>query len=185
MSNAHLPIERVKARLVGVNELAWYVHTWVLPAALALLPGKMDTPQARAEMLAIGYQESGFVARQQGGTKKTPGQGPAKSFWQFERMGGVAELLDTPSTAAILTPICDLLGYPRWTPTDLHEAMEHNDVLAAVMARLLLYRDPRQMPESNEIAKGWEIYVARWRPGKPHPQTWPAHFAAGWEMVRA
>ena len=168
-----------------VTELAWHVRTWTIPEALSLLPGKMDSPAARAQMLAIGFQESGFIARQQGGTKRTPGDGPAKSFWQFERNGGVAELLDTPSTSMVLKPICALLGYPRVSRADLHEAMEHNDVLAAVMARLLLWKDPRVMPEQSEAAKGWAIYLARWRPGEPHPSHWSANFNAAWGMVRA
>lgn len=171
------------------SELIWHVHTFVFPAAFSLLPGKMDSPEARAEMLAIGLHESGFIARQQGGTRKTAGQGPAKSFWQFEKMGGAAELLDTPTTRAILTPILDVLGYPEWTPGALHEAMEHNDTLAAVMARLLLWKDPRAMALQHEVAKGYAIYLARWRPNpdaaKKHEKDWMKNFQIAWSIVRA
>lgn len=170
-------------------ELLWFTHTHTIPAALSLLPGRMDSPEARAEMLAIGLHESDFVARQQGGTKKTPGRGPAKSLWQFEETGGAAELLETPSTRAILTPICDILGYPRWTAADLHEAMEHNDVLAAVMARLLLWKDPRSMALRHEAQKGYAIYLARWRPNPDaalkHSVDWPKNFRLAWEIVTA
>lgn len=165
------------------DDLLWHIHTVAIPAALGLLPGQMTSLEARAMLLAIGLQESGFVARQQGGTKKTPGEGPAKSFWQFEKNGGALELLESPATRPILTPICSLLGYPRWTAADLHEAMEHNDVLAAVMARLLLWKDPRTLPTALEPDKGWRMYLDRWRPGKPHPSTWPGHFARAWEVV--
>lgn len=172
-----------------MNELMWHVHTWSIPAALSLLPGKMDSPQARAEMLAIGLHESGFLARQQGGTKAKPGSGPAKSFWQFERTGGAIELIETPSTSVILQPICDLLGYPEFTAAALHEAMEHNDTLAAVMCRLLLWKDPRSMPARHEVTKGYDIYLARWRPNpeaaRKHAKDWPKNFRIAWETVTA
>jgi hypothetical protein len=168
-------------------ELMWHLHTWSIPAALSLLPGKMNSMQARAQMLAIGLHESGFIARQQHGTATTPGHGPAKSFWQFEKSGGVQELLDTPTTRIILAPICDVLGYPRILAGDLHEAMEHNDTLAAVMCRLLLWKDPRLMPERHESSKGYAIYLARWRPNAAaatkHAHDWPANFKLAWETV--
>jgi len=45
----------------------------ILPA-LAILPAKMDTPQARVMLLAIGLQESEFAHRRQ------MGNGPARGF---------------------------------------------------------------------------------------------------------
>lgn len=167
------------------EELLWHIYTYVFPAAFALLPGRMDTPQARAQLIAIGLQESGFIARQQGGTRKKPGQGKAKSFWQFEKNGGAKEVLVDITTRPILTPICDALGYPSWTARELHEAMEHNDTLATVMARLLLWKDPRSMPESTQAEKGWSIYLDRWRPGQPHHDHWHANFTYAWELIRA
>ncbi len=49
-----------------------------LRPAMALLPARMDTSEARCMLLAIGLQESRFVHRRQIG-------GPARGFWQFER----------------------------------------------------------------------------------------------------
>lgn len=167
------------------EEVIWHVASYVVPAAMSLLPGKMDTQEARAEILSIGRQESGFIARQQGGTKKVPGEGPAKSWWQFERKGGVEELLSDQRTSPILVPICHVLGYPDTSSASLHEAMEHNDTLACVMARLLLWIDPRSMPKESESKKGWEIYLARWRPGKPHPGTWEDNFKYAWSVMRS
>ena len=46
--------------------------------AMALLPARMDTPEADCMLLAIGLQESRFVHRRQIG-------GPARGFWQFEK----------------------------------------------------------------------------------------------------
>lgn len=167
------------------SELLWHVHSYIIPAAFALLPGRMSSREAHAMLLAIGLQESNFVARQQGGTKRTEGLGPAKSWWQFERNGGVKELLESSDTASVLGSVCDVLGYPVRTPASLHEAMEHNDVLAACMARLLLWRDPRTMPSKSAPVKGWAIYIERWRPGAPHPDTWKGYFENAWEIVDA
>jgi hypothetical protein len=63
--------------------------------ALALLPPAMDSPEARCLLLAIGAQESGFRDRRQiiqvkrGGKLVAVAEGPAKSFWQGERGGGM------------------------------------------------------------------------------------------------
>lgn len=164
-------------------DLLWHVHRHTIPAALALLPGQMDTPEARAMLLAIGLQESEFNARRQGGRGTKPGNGPARGFWQFERSGGVAEILTATDTADLIAPICRMFLYEP-NPLVCHAAIEHQDTLAACFARLLLWRDPRALPTMTEPDKGWRIYLARWRPGKPHPETWPSNFADAWALVR-
>jgi hypothetical protein len=163
------------------NELFWHVHRHVIPAALSLLPGKMDSIQARAMLLAIGLQESEFNARVQGGHGTVRGTGPAHGFWQFERKGGVIEVLTDLRDLA--EPICRELLY---TPTSavVHEAISDNDTLACVFARLLLWKDLRSMPESDDPKKGWQIYVDRWKPGAPRPKDWPVNFKLAWETAR-
>lgn len=170
--------------MTPVNDLLWHVYRQVLPAAFSLLPGQMHSREAVAMMLAIGLQESAFNARRQGGHGTTPGLGPARGYWQFEKNGGVAEILTSPDTKPIITPICELLLYE---PVSLvcHEALQHNDTLAACFARLLLWRDPRAMPSPIESVKGWQIYLRNWRPGKPHQATWREHFDAAWAVVKA
>jgi hypothetical protein len=159
-----------------MTDLTWYLHQWVFPAAFAVLPGQMNSREARAMLLASGLQESGFAHRKQIG-------GPARGFWQFEKDGGVKEILTSPETKALIVPICELL---RYEPISLvcHEAITHNDVLAACFARLLLWRDPRALPSPIEADKGWAIYRANWRPGKPHPETWRQHFETAWSVVK-
>ena len=134
-------------------------------------------------LLATGLQESAMNARVQGGRGTKRGNGPARSLWQFEKMGGVAEILTSPDTKDYAVPICRLLLYEP-TPETVHAVMADNDILAAVFARLLLWRDPRPMPSPIEAQKGWSIYLRNWRPGKPHPETWPAYFARAWQVVR-
>jgi len=159
------------------DDLLWHIDTHTLPAAFALLPGAMSSREARAMLLATGLQESKFTARRQ-----LP-NGPARGFWQFERAGGVTEILTTPSTKPIIEPIVSLFRFVP-TPAACHEAIQNHDVLAACFARLLLWRDPRPMPSELEADKGWQIYLRNWRPGKPHPSEWPGNFERAWQVVR-
>lgn len=160
-----------------MDEVVWYIRQNILPAAFSFLPGQMDTPEARAMLFAIGFQESNFRYRRQ------IGEGPARGFWQFERMGGVAEILQDKVTGPIIKPICKTLVVST-TPAACHEAIQHNDILAACFARLLMYRDSRPLPKKLEgPLVGWSIYRDNWRPGKPHPEKWPANFKKGWTVV--
>lgn len=166
-----------------MNDLIWHIHERVIPSALALLPGQMTSPEARAMLLSIGLQESGFNARRQGGRGTVAGQGPARGFWQFERMGGVAEILKHDTTGPIIKPIARMLLYEP-TPAVCHAAIEHCDVLAACFARLLLWVDPRPLPRRTEADKGWAMYLSNWRPGSPHPAFWIGHFKQAWDIVK-
>lgn len=159
------------------HDTAYFFYTHILDDALSLLPGRMDSREARAMLLAIGFQESEFRARRQGGG------GPARGFWQFERAGGIAEILESSNTKDHILPVCKILCIE---PTRIvcHAAVEYNDVLAACFARLLLWRDPRDLPTPIEVWKGWDIYVDNWRPGKPHRGTWMTNFNAAWDIVK-
>jgi len=39
------------------------------------------------------------------------------------------------------------------------------------------------LPGEKEARKGWEQYLRNWRPGKPHPDTWPVFFREAWRIV--
>jgi hypothetical protein len=152
-----------------------YIHAAALPAALALLPPEFDTPAARAMVLAIGLQETAFTRRRQFGG------GPARGFWEFE-LAGVAGVLVDKHLAPMLTPALQQLRYPPAVHA-CYDALEHNDVLAALFARLDLWRYPDPLPGPADAAEGWRQYLAVWRPGKPRPNDWPAYFAAAWATV--
>jgi len=165
------------------DDLLWHMESQTIPAAFALLPGAMTSREAVAMLLAIGLQESGFRARRQGGSPTKVGDGPARGFWQFERAGGVAEILTSPNTKDVIVPIVKLFCFQS-TAVACHEAIQNHDVLAACLARLLIWRDPRTLPSPIEQAKGWDIYLKNWRPGAPHPETWPHNFKHAWEITR-
>ncbi|MBN9642573.1 MAG: hypothetical protein J0I68_28860 [Achromobacter sp.] len=141
-----------------------------LNLGLALLPARMDTPEARVMLLAIGLQESRFVHRRQIG-------GPARGFWQFEKgtrasRGGVWGVFLHAASKDHLAALCKARSVAG-DPDAIYGALEYDDVLAAGVARLLLWTDPKALPPVGDADAGWALYLRTWRPGKPHPQTWP------------
>jgi hypothetical protein len=61
---------------------------------------------------------------------------------------------------------------------EVWRALQHDDILAAAAARLLLFTDPRRLPALGDEAAAWQCYIRTWRPGKPHRSTWPSLYAA-------
>lgn len=153
--------------------LSQIVETAVDPA-LALLPAAMDSPAARCMLLAIGLQESRFVHRRQIG-------GPARGFWQFEKgtrasRGGVWGVYLHPASKDRLAALCKARSV-ACDPDAIYAALEYDDILAAGVARLLLWTDPKALPRIGDADAAWSLYLRTWRPGKPHPQTWLGLYA--------
>lgn len=135
-----------------------------------LLPLKMDSPFARINQAAIGQQESGYLVRRQ------YGNGPARGYWQFEEGGGVKGVMEHKATSELARSVCHARGVPFVRRT-VWEALETDDVLAAAFCRLLMWNDSGKLPTSE--ADGWAMYARTWRPGKPHPDKWPASWKFG------
>lgn len=117
----------------------------------------MDTPEARIMLLAIGLQESRFEHRRQLVGNPPRPTGPAKSFWQAEQGGGMVHgvrLLAVTSAAA--AHLYQARGVAA-RDVAIWDAIEHDYVLAAGLARLLLWSDPRLLPGlGNEVA-AWAL----------------------------
>lgn len=145
-------------------------YTRAIDRAFELLPEKMRSDKAKVLLLAIGFQESGFAARRQ------YGNGPARGFWQFEQAGGVLGVLAHHATASAARALCHELSVPPFAP-DVHAALEHDDLLAAGFARLLLWADRNPLPEIGDVDGGWACYLRNWRPGKPHVERWAENYA--------
>ncbi len=157
------------------------VHPQAIVPALAFLPARMNSKEALVMLFAIGLQESGFLHRRQ------MGNGPARGFWQFERDGGTAGVLRHKASYLHALAVCKLRGLTDLKEAELikghtpnsiveraYHAFEHDDVLAAVFARLLLWTDAKQLPELGDVQGAWDLYLRTWRPGKPHRRTWDA-----------
>ena len=148
----------------------------IIPA-LRLLPPRMDTPAARTILLAIAYQESAIKHRRQVG-------GPARGYWQFEMGGGVRGVLNHAASKLHIQYALDFLDYdPASDFTECYRFIEHNDVLAAAFARLLLWTDAAPLPTDANGA--WALYLRTWRPGKPHPDKWAANFQKAKDAIEA
>jgi hypothetical protein len=129
-----------------------------------VLPGKFDSREATVLLLAIGLQESRFLHRQQVG-------GPARSFWQFERGGGVRGVLTHEATARHAHAVCVLRGIAP-TAESVYARMLDDDLLGCGFARLLLYSDPASLPPLGHAQAAWDYYIRTWRPGRPHRASW-------------
>lgn len=154
--------------------------------AFSLLPVAMDTRHARIQHAAIGFQESKYKSRRQllsRGGALVP-EGPAVSYWQFEngRLAGIEGVLTHRATAALAKSVCAFCNVEPERMA-VWRRMQDDDVLGAAFARLLMYTDPRPVP-TNEV-DGWAMYLRTWRPGKPHPGTWAASYAAAVSAVSA
>lgn len=143
----------------------------VYRAAAALLPPKLDSRNAWAQLFAIAMQESRLDARRQIG-------GPARGFWEFE-LGGISGILQHPASYTLIRGVLDRLDY-GYGMQESYIAIEHNDVLAFCYARLLLWTLPGALPERGEPDIGWRQYEAAWRPGAPHRATWNSYFETAW-----
>lgn len=163
---------------IGVPQPLTYVTSHVYPAVRALLPGALwrREQDTFAFLTAIALQESGLKTRRQY-------LGPARSFVQFE-VNGVSAVMRHRDSRPFIAPLLTALGYPvDLAPAEVHAAVEHNDVLAFALARLLLWTDPRPLPTRDRPNDAWLQYLATWRPGKPHPERWAANWTRAWEIT--
>ena len=162
----------------------------IIEPALLLLPAKMESPQAVVMLLAITRQEDPEQRRRQWPT------GPARSLWQAEQGGGMVTGLlryRVESIRELATGLCVVRGVAP-AAADVWEAIEHDEILAAGLARLLLYTDPARLPALGDEAGAWDLYLRTWRPGAYSRgdaaqraalrKKWAANYAAALEAVQ-
>lgn len=148
----------------------------VIFSALTHLPRSMTSKEAILMLLVIGLQESRFIHRRQ-----LP-NGPARGFWQFElgtekSRGGVWGVFLHSASRDHLRKLCEIRNV-EFHPNSIYKAIEHDDILAAGVARLLLWTDPKALPAIGQVDAAWALYAVRtWRPGKPHRNTWDGFYA--------
>jgi len=146
----------------------------IYKATVALLPPMLDTPSAKAMLIAIAMQESRWDERRQIG-------GPAHGFFQFE-LAGVRGVLTHKASSPIIRSVLDRLDYDH-KPGTSYVAIEHNDVLAFAYARCLLWTLPGLLPFKDEPDEGWQQYLEAWRPGKPRRASWNKFFEDAWKLT--
>jgi len=145
-------------------QLAYFRSVFTMAAAVC--PSLPWTTPAEVLLLTIAGQESGWNSRTQFG-------GPAHSYWQFDP-DTVTLLQNNPVTGPILNTVCEALDISQG---DIFTAMTWNDVLAMIMARLLLWANPNALPLAGNPTEAYGYYIATWEPGDPRPDSWPALYA--------
>lgn len=154
--------------------------SYILPAAYRVLPVPMQSARASAMLIAIGLQETKFLARRQ------YRNGPARGFWQFEERGALWGVVKHPASREHVINVLRNLRYGATMAKNLplfHDVLSHNDVLACALARLLLWTDSKPIPDRGEPNTAWAMYMRTWNPGKPHRETWDAYFSEAWDRV--
>ncbi len=145
--------------------------------------GIPDTPDAACLSVAIAWQESGAKARDQGDPAIL---GPATGKWQFEKMGGVWEVLNDAKLKPISTALCQRAGIsPQPEPVWRLFASASGDELACAFARLLIWKDPAPLPAMTPGSEqaAYDYYKRRWRPGADRRTAWTESWRCGLTVV--
>lgn len=131
---------------------------WVVNKTFAeVLDPKFDSPSARIQLLTTGLQESRFMDRVQ------MGNGPAHSFWQ-EEPNGIKAVVGHRIVGPILAEACTKLEVAfDWQV--IYKEVINNDVLACVVARLILYADGNPLPKVGDSDGAFRCYIRNWGPG--------------------
>lgn len=137
-----------------------------------LLAPRWDTHSSHVLLLAIALHESGLKHRHQI-------NGPALGWWQFEPSGGIKQILTTSAPAR---RALEDFGFNPHNFTEVCSAVEFNDTISTIFARLLLFSDPFPIPaapaaqiadphDPSPYAKGsFNYYNRTWQPGKPREE---------------
>lgn len=126
-------------------------------SALNLLPLRMRSSNVAVMLRAINLQENPKRLEQQVG-------GPARGDYQFESGGGVKGVLTHSSVKDIAQSVCAARGV-KAERSAVYDAIGRDPILAAALARLLLWTDPGKMPAIGDANGAWELYLRVWRPG--------------------
>lgn len=145
-------------------------------AKLATIGGReslANSAAAEQMLLTIAMQESALTHRAQVIASGAPG--PARGWWQFERGGGVAGVMQHPASSGLARRLCEACHVP-FEAAHIWRCLEGHDALAVGFARLLLWTDARPLPTTS--AAGWQYYLDNWRPGRPRVEKWAGYWAS-------
>lgn len=160
--------------------------------AFALLPARMESPLAELHLLTFTLQEDPEQRRRQWPT------GPARGLWQFElgsstTRAGVWGIYLHAASREPLRAIAAARGV-AFEAGAIYDRLQHDDVLAAGCARLLMFTDPHKLPERGDVEAAWQFYLRTWRPGayangtpakrRELRQKWAVNYAKAMEVVR-
>lgn len=142
-----------------------------IDAGLALLPLYMWTLPAKVLLYATSRQENPQRLAQQVG-------GPAVGDYQFERGGGVKGVMTHHASADLARAVCTARKV-AFDTSSIYQALKTDAILAAALARLLYYTDPKALPDAGDEVGAWALYLRTWRPGAYARQ--PEELRAKWK----
>jgi hypothetical protein len=162
--------ELIREMQEGVSMTLDQITKVGIDPALALLPG-MDALQARVMLLPSACKKVASASLSSR-AEQARREGPARGFFgslvgTAASRGGVWGVFLHEASNGLIKKIASQRGVAM-SPTNIWQAVETDDVLAAVVARLLLWTDPKALPELGEAEAAWQLYLRTWRPGKPH-----------------
>jgi hypothetical protein len=144
-----------------MNNAFDFLRDYLAPAAgrVAAFPGwhAPFSGPAMVQLLAMAGQETGWRNIEQ------IGGGPGRGPWQFEPET-CAELLASKATGEMLHTLCRMI-YLQPTGPVIYQRIMGSPDLAAGLARLDLWANPRALPAIGDEEAAWETYVRVWRPG--------------------
>lgn len=142
-----------------------------IAAGLALLPVRMNSLAASVLLYATNRQENPQRLAQQVG-------GPAVGDYQFEKGGGVKGVMTHKASADLARAVCTARKV-TFDASSIYQALKSDPILAAALARLLYYTDPKALPATGDEAGSWALYLRTWRPGAYARQ--PEELRAKWK----
>lgn len=146
-----------------------------IQTGLALLPAKMISLPAMILLYATSRQENPRRFAQQVG-------GPAVGDYQFEKGGGVRGVVTHAAVKDLARAVCTARKV-AFDAGSIYQALKTDPVLAAALARLLYYTDPKALPVAGDEAGAWSLYLRTWRPGA-YARA-PEELRAKWEKSYA
>lgn len=87
-----------------------------------------------------------------------------------------------PRSGHHVSALCKALGVPCELEA-IYQAIADDDVLAAGIARLMLWADPRALPEIGDEDEAWDCYLRNWNPGKPSRRRWEKAYPDALEVT--
>ena len=131
-------------------------------------------------MTAISGQEANWTERVQ-----VPG-GFARGLFQMQ-LNDIADIMANDATSGIFDLGMKAFGIKTQTAEHLFNLIEtpEGDVLAAFLARLNLYADPKPIPPADIQQAMWEYYLATWRPGMENWKRWEGVYGQALSAVPA
>lgn len=150
-----------------------------IEAGLALLPSRFTSNAARIQLYATSRQENPDRHPRQlikKGGILVP-EGPAAGDYQFEKGGGVIGVLTHATVKQLTAQVCRTRGVAP-TVDGIYAAIQADAPLAAALARLLYWTDPKPLPVAGDSEGAFALYLRTWRPGAYARQ--PEELIAKW-----